>query len=116
MGLGQARVGLGTTAIAPPPGRTAEQVFKDMGSFEGKTFKEIKAILEQNGFSYRKPTPGGYEKFYGPGPKAVRNEVWIRPNGQVIRVEHVRGGPPVRYDSTGNVTTDHQSGELIGGR
>ena len=87
-----------------------------MGSFEGKTFEDAKAILEQNGFSYRGPTDRGYEKFYGPGPKAERMIVWIRTNGQVVRIQRVRGGQTIRYDSTGNVTTDHQSGEFIGGR
>ena len=112
--MGTRRPNPPSSSAASQGGRNAEQVFKDMGSFEGKSFEETKAILEKNGFEYRGPTPGGYQKFYGPGPKAERLEVHIRPGGQVVRVQHVRGGPPTRFNSTGRVTTDHQAGEFIG--
>lgn len=72
------------------------------------------AVLERAGFEYRSETSGGYVKWIHPD----RSQVWIRPNGEVVRL-----GPKVkgsagkmyhpRYDQHGLRTRLHSTGERI---
>ena len=102
------------TVKALPAPKTGGDLFKGLGSFEGKSIREVKSVLETNGFRYAGRTEGGYIKFYGQGTKKTRAEIQIRPNGQVVRTQHTPNGS-VRYDSGGNVIQDHSIGEVIGG-
>lgn len=70
--------------------------------------------LDDAGFVFRKQTAGGYRRYV----HEDRSEVWVRPNGEVIRL-----GPKIksglakgyhhRYDQRGERTPLHSTGERI---
>ncbi len=88
------------------------ELFKHLDSFEGMTFDRLKETLEAEGFRDMGKTPGGYHKFYGPGPKKERAEIYIRPDGQVERVGHSRNNGSRRFNHKGEVV-NHSVGEFL---
>lgn len=77
----------------------------------GLSETEALAHLDSAGFVFRHVTQGGYREFR----HADGSRIWIRPDGEVIRL-----GPKVpgrkyrsRYDARGVLTEEHSTGEKI---
>jgi hypothetical protein len=91
---------------------TASQI----GDLSGLTRAEIDAFMNAMGAT-KKVTAGGYTHYYFPGG----SQVFIRPNGQVGRVAAPVYDPVTgqqikqnnRLDQNGNLTTDHNAGEIL---
>ncbi|MHB9082104.1 MAG: hypothetical protein ACYC3X_31965, partial [Pirellulaceae bacterium] len=71
--------------------------------------------LREEGYTYHGTTKGGYVRYrLLDGP-----DVWIRPNGEVIRlgpkVTPADGGKPypLRIDANGNVLNNHNPGDFV---
>ena len=71
--------------------------------------------LRENGFTYHSTTKGGYIRYtHGDG-----REVWIRPNGEVVRlgpkITPAGGGKAYkpRIDANGNRIDTHNPGEFV---
>lgn len=100
----------------PPPEDPCQKIcdlFKQIGPLNGKTINEIGEILQPYGFRDMGYTEGGYYKFYGPGSKTTRPEVWVRENGQIVRSSKIGRGK--RFTPDGGMTDDHQGSEYIDG-
>jgi hypothetical protein len=74
------------SSVKQLPSSTADTTFAQIGSLEGKSLGQITRILSKHGFTYRGTTAGGYQKFYSIGGSRQRMEVWIRPDGEVVRL------------------------------
>jgi RHS repeat-associated protein len=79
-------------------------------SLKGKSRAEAHKTIRNQGFEYHGTTRGGYVRYRHPDG----SEIWIRPNGEVMRLGPKPPGQPnrPRYDSRGNVA-DHPQGECL---
>jgi len=95
--------------------RPAAQSLPDL---TGKTSVEADQELEKAGFKQGKTTAGGYQHW----KHSDGSEIWIRPNGEIVRV-----GPKIKSTNTGKLysprfgpdgrqlkpTDSHNTGEII---
>lgn len=87
---------------------------KTVQDLTGLTGPEAEELLEDAGFFFRKETAGGYLRYI----HADGSQMWIRPDGEVIRL-----GPKVkgksgkkyhpRFNQYGNTTKLHSTGEKL---
>lgn len=91
--------------------RCAAQKLPDLS---GKSAVQAAEALDDAGFRWKSETKGGYRRYV----HADLSEVWIRPNGEVIRLSPkikrgLEKGYHHRYDQNGNRTPSHSTGEKI---
>jgi len=89
----------------------AAQVLPDLTGYKER---EAAKALDQAGFVFHHTTAGGYMKYLHDDG----SQIWIRPNGEVIRLGvKVKGrggkGYRPRFDQQGNRTDLHSTGEKL---
>ncbi|MEV0259933.1 hypothetical protein AB0I49_01105 [Streptomyces sp. NPDC050617] len=104
-------------------GRTPVLVHNSNGScgitgvsnLHGKTLGEAEQGIFGQGFSFTSETKGGYRCYDHPDG----SQVWIRPNGEVMRLgPSIDAGPNQknyrqRYGPDGQITQEHSTGEMV---
>jgi hypothetical protein len=87
----------------------------EVENLTGKTFEEADNLLRPKA-SRVSTTAGGYTHYQFPDG----SEIWIRPDGEVIRLAAPRYGPDgarinrgQRLDPDGNPTESHNTGERV---
>jgi hypothetical protein len=87
----------------------------NLPNLHGQSLADAEAVLGNSGFRFVNETAGGYRKY----THADGSEVWIRPNGEVIRLgPKVDRGPNTpnyrdRYGPDGQITDLHSTGEIV---
>ena len=101
----------------PGPGQGKHGLASTFGSLQGMSRMEADEFLRALGAEVRM-TAGGYTRYKFPDS----SEVWIRPNGEVVRLpqrEYDRQGQRTnkgaRLDENGALTLTHTTGEKVRG-
>jgi hypothetical protein len=81
---------------------------RNVGDLNQKSLQVAEQDIQAAGFTYHNTTSGGYIQYR----HADGARIWIRPNGEVIRLGLKTGGYRPRYDYMGN-PIGHNSGEFI---
>ena len=99
----------------PGPGQGNHGIASTFGSLRGILRAEADRFLRSLGAEVR-ITAGGYTRYWFPDT----SEVWIRPNGEVVRLPQREYGPQgqrtnrgVRLDENGAPTFTHSTGERV---
>ena len=99
----------------PGPGQGQHGLASTFGSLHGMSRMEVDEFLRTLGAEVR-ITAGGYTRYRFPDS----SEVWIRPNGEVVRLpqrEYNRQGQRInkgaRLDENGALTSTHTTGEKV---
>jgi hypothetical protein len=79
-------------------------------NLQGMSRADAHIAIRNKGFQYHGTTSGGYVRYR----HSDGSEIWIRPNGEVMRLGPKPPGQPnrPRYDPSGNVA-DHPQGEFL---
>jgi len=100
----------------PGPGQGKHGLASTFGSLHEMSRMEVDEFLRTLGAEVR-ITAGGYTRYKFPDS----SEVWIRPNGEVVRLprrEYDRQGQRTnkgaRLDENGALTSTHTTGEKVG--
>ena len=100
----------------PGPGEGRHGIASSFGSLHGIVLSEVDVSLRSLGAEVR-TTAGGYARYIFPD----RSEVWIRPNGEIVRLPQREYGPHgartnkgARLDENGKLTSTHTTGEKVG--
>lgn len=77
----------------------------------GMSNGEAQRALAASGFAFRHQTQGGYREFR----HEDGSRIWIRPNGEVVRLSPKITGQKQRsrYAPSGMITESHSTGEKI---
>jgi RHS repeat-associated protein len=96
----------GTVTLVPQGGNAAAR----LPQLQGMSRADAHIAIRSQGFQCHGTTRGGYVRYRHPDG----SEVWIRPNGEVIRLGPKPLGQPhrPRYDPSGNVGK-HPQGEFL---
>jgi hypothetical protein len=99
----------------PGPGQGNHGIASTFGSLRGIPRVEVDVFLRSLGAEAR-TTAGGYTRY----TFSDSSEVWIRPNGEVVRLPHRVYGPQgqrtnkgMRLDENGVLTALHTTGERV---
>ena len=100
----------------PGPGQGNHGIASTFGSLRGMSRAEADVFLRSLGADVR-TTAGGYTRY----KFSDSSEVWIRPNGEVVRLPQHEHDPQgqrtnrgARLDENGAVTSTHTTGERVG--
>jgi hypothetical protein len=95
-----------TAAPHPQGGNAAAR----LPNLQGMSRADAHIAIRNQGFQYHGTTSGGYVRYRHPDG----SDIWIRPNGEVMRLGPKPPGQPnrPRYDSSGNLA-DHPQGEFL---
>jgi hypothetical protein len=100
---------------APGSGAGGNGTASEFGDMTGMSRTAADAFLRSRGASVS-TTAGGYTRYKFPD----RSEVWIRPDGEVVRIPAPQYGADgrrinkgARLDQNGQPTTDHNTGEKV---
>ena len=100
----------------PGPGQSKHGLASTFGSLQGMARMEVDEFLRALGAEVRM-TAGGYTSYKFPDS----SEVWIRPNGEVVRLpqreydsQGQRTNKGARLDENGALTSTHTTGEKVG--
>lgn len=99
----------------PGPGVGGKGTASEFGSMQGMSRSDADAFLRSRGAEVR-TTEGGYTRYRFPD----KSEVWLRPNGEVVRLPKPEYAPSgarinkgVRLGENGAPTTLHNTGERV---
>jgi len=105
----------GSSVRQPGPGQGKHGLASTFGSLHGMSRMEADEFLRALGAEVRS-TAGGYTRYKFPDS----SEVWIRPNGEVVRLpqreynqQGQRTNKGVRLDTNGALTSTHTTGEKV---
>lgn len=76
---------------------------------DGLTIDTAEAMIKDAGFEFHHETRGGYREYRHRDGSGI----WIRPSGEVVRLGPRNGKYRQRYNSDGNQTDRHSTGETI---
>lgn len=99
----------------PPSGSKWDVGSSRLPNLHGRNLADAERELARQGFTARPPTSGGYRRYDHPDGSTV----WIRPDGEVIRLgPKIDPGPnqknySPRYDQNGGITENHKTGEMV---
>lgn len=99
----------------PEPGQGRHGVASTFGSLRGMSRVEVNVFLRSLGAEVR-TTAGGYTRY----KFSDSSEVWVRPNGEVVRLPQREYDPQgqrtnkgMRLDENGALTATHTTGERV---
>jgi hypothetical protein len=99
----------------PGPGQGHHGIASTFGSLEGMSRAEADTFLRSLEADVH-TTAGGYTRYKFPDS----SEVWIRPNGEVVRLPQREYGPQgqrinkgARLDTNGALTSAHTTGQRV---
>ncbi|WP_216905939.1 PASTA domain-containing protein [Nocardia noduli] len=107
----------GSGTANPQPGESAatSSAAAKVPNLQGKTLDEAERAIENQGFTQKGETTGGYRRYV----HSDGSQVWIRPDGEVIRLgPKVDPGPNAknyhpRIGPDGQLTDKHSTGETV---
>ena len=113
--LGRRGTAAGRVQTAPGPGAGGYGAASEFGDMTGMSRTAVDAFLRARGANVSR-TAGGYTRYRFPD----KSEVWIRPDGEVVRLPAPQYAPDgrrinkrTRLDQRGRPTTMHNTGERV---